>query len=283
MILLVMEHRDYHRFVTRNIIENMEVLEININEKKDPFETVDRNESITSNLGDGHLHMRKKITFANESLPERKETQTPTKLQRRAKACTFYDPLINKSHPILCGAQNFVSIVRSRCRTRLGNQLSAYAAVRYFQTKYGMAPVLEPFQMKIISSVFSESELRVKSLNLGICCPGRKWKMIMALKEDKRTGIATGLSEKFEKNPEYYSRNFLIGLGHHTMPLFLFKGDTKNIKTFWNIMFSTYRYSSPAEKRVDIQEKNFLPCQQHATKNTTFREQRKSNICGNTC
>jgi hypothetical protein len=49
--------------------------------------------------------------------------------------------------------------------------------------------------------------------------------MIMALKEDKRTGIATGLSEKFEKNPEYYSRNFLIGLGHHTMPLFLFKGD----------------------------------------------------------
>ena len=232
LILLVMEHRDYHRFVTRNIIENMEVLEININEKKDPFETVDRNKSITSNLGDGHLHMRKKITFANESQPERKETPTPTKLQRRANACTFYDPLINKSHPILCGAQNFVSIVRSRCRTRLGNQLSAYAAVRYFQTKYGMAPVLEPFQMKIISSVFSESELRVKSLNLGICCPGRKWKMIMALKEDKRTGIATGLSEKFEKNPEYYSRNFLIGLGHHTMPLFLFKGDTKNIKTF---------------------------------------------------
>ena len=67
----------------------MEVLELNINEKKDPFETVDRNKSLTSNLGDGYLHMRKKTTFANESLPERKEPPPPTGLQRRAKACTF--------------------------------------------------------------------------------------------------------------------------------------------------------------------------------------------------
>ena len=148
-----------------------------------------------------------------------------TKLQKRAKACTFYDPLINKSNPILCGAQNFVSIVRSRCRTRLGNQLSAYAAVRYFQHKFGMTPLLEHFQMKIIKSVFDEEPLIVRSLNLDVCCKRRKkWKMIMALKEDKRTGIATGLADKFVKNPDYYSRNFLIGLGHHTMPLFLFKG-----------------------------------------------------------
>ena len=263
VILLVMEHRDYQRFVTRNVIENMEVLEININEKKAPIENVDRNRSITTdNPKERDLNLRKMIKLTDKREPDRKKWPQTTKLQRRAKACTFYDPLINKSQPILCGAQNFVSIVRSRCRTRLGNQLSAYAAVRYFQTKYGMAPVLEPFQMKIITSVFSESELRVKSLNLGICCPGRKWKMIMALKEDKRTGIATGLSDKFEKNPEYYSRNFLIGLGHHTMPLFLFKGDIFKIKPSGLFFYpSNFRYPSPAKKRVDIQEKNFLSSQ----------------------
>ena len=36
-----------------------------------------------------------------------------TELQRRAKACSFYDPLINCSSPVLCGATNIVSIVRS--------------------------------------------------------------------------------------------------------------------------------------------------------------------------
>ena len=222
-VLLIMERRDYQRFVTRNIIENMEILEININKKQNSIESIyTNNKSLTENS------MRKAVKVTSQT--DKKKIPEMTNLQRRAKACTFYDPLINKSHPILCGAQNFVSIVRSQCRTRLGNQLSAYAAVRYFQTKYAMAPVLDPFQMKIIKSVFDERDLAVKSLNLSICCPqGKKWKMIMALKEDKRTGIATGLSEKFEKNPEYYSRNFLIGLGHHTMPLFLFKGKNQSL------------------------------------------------------
>ena len=48
--------------------------------------------------------------------------------------------------------------------------------------------------------------------------------MLMAFATD-RTGIATGYSSKFLKNPEYYSRNFLVGLGPHSNPLFLFKGE----------------------------------------------------------
>ena len=88
-----------------------------------------------------------------------------------------------------------------------------------------MTPLLLPFQMKIIKSVFNEGPLSVRSLNLELCFKDRKkWKTIMALKEDKRTEIATGLNPRFEKNPEYYSRNFLVELSHHTMPLFLFKG-----------------------------------------------------------
>ena len=148
-----------------------------------------------------------------------------SKLQRRARACSFYDPLINRSSPVLCGATNFVSIVRSRCKTRLGNQLSSYAAVLYFQKKYGMIPLMEPFQMNIIKSVFEPESLSVRALNLDTCCKSRPWKMVMALKEDRRTGVATGLSEKFSKNPDYYSRNFLVGLGSHTMPVFLFQGN----------------------------------------------------------
>ena len=239
--LLIMQGRAFHqRIVTRNMIENMEIMKININEKVSPdvFNNLNTKQSEQIKISEKEYHInyaQVKEPVSNKSVTAKKVAKM-TKLQLRAKACTFYDPLINKSNPVMCGAQNFVSIVRSRCRTRLGNQLSAYAAVRYFQHKYGMTPLLEPFQMKIIKSVFAEGPLTVRGLNLDICCPERKkWKMILALKEDKRTGIATGLSEKFQQNPDYYSRNFLIGLGHHTMPVFLFKG---GINRFQNNLIS---------------------------------------------
>ena len=63
--------------------------------------------------------------------------------------------------------------MRSRCRTRLGNQLSAYAAVRYFNQRYGMTPLLDPFQMNIIKSVFSGEKLAVRGLNLDTCCKAK--------------------------------------------------------------------------------------------------------------
>ena len=59
---------------------------------------------------------------------------------------------INKSNPVYCESQNFVSLVRSKCKTRLGNQLSSYAAIRYFQEQFGMNPILDPFQMNMIKS-----------------------------------------------------------------------------------------------------------------------------------
>ena len=74
------------------------------------------------------------------------------KRERRRRQCTFYDPLINKSNPVYCETQNFVSLVRSKCKTRLGNQLSSYAAIRYFQEQFGMNPILDPFQMNMIKS-----------------------------------------------------------------------------------------------------------------------------------
>ena len=50
------------------------------------------------------------------------------KLDRRRRQCSFYDPLINKSNPIFCATQNFVSLVRSKCKTRLGkNEINMYS------------------------------------------------------------------------------------------------------------------------------------------------------------
>ena len=222
-LMLLHGRTHHHQPITRNVIENLKILKININEKDKP--------KLKENRASGDVN-KQKLTlrkYNSQISPSKNKSFNImvqlTRLQRRAKSCTFYDPLIKKSNPILCGAENFVSIVRSGCRTRLGNQLSAYAAIRYFQHKFGMTPLLLPFQMKIIKSVFNDGPLSVRSLNLDFCCNDRtKWKTIMALKEDKRTGIATGLNPRFEKNPEYYSRNFLVELGHHTMPLFLFKG-----------------------------------------------------------
>ena len=75
--------------------------------------------------------------------------------------------------------------------------------------------------------VFERLPLRTRNIDLGICCPSakkRKWKMMMAFQTDKDTGIATDFSSKFKQNPQYYARNFLVGLGPHSTPLFLFKG-----------------------------------------------------------
>ena len=98
------------------------------------------------------------------------KTKDDIRREERTLACTFYDPLINKSNPVFCATENFVSLVRSKCKTRLGiiiriydvfrdylpptpgNQLSAYAAIRYFEEKFDMVPILDPFQMNIINS-----------------------------------------------------------------------------------------------------------------------------------
>ena len=48
------------------------------------------------------------------------KTREYVEREQRTSACTFYDPLINKSNPVFCATENFVSLVRSKCKTRLG-------------------------------------------------------------------------------------------------------------------------------------------------------------------
>ena len=154
--------------------------------------------------------------------------------------------------------------------------------------RFGMTPLLDPFQMRIIKSVFNDSMLKVWNFNCGekkkLCSLNRDWtadfhqrwglwiwrhaakgadgsqwwlwRWILTTQthyalwlvinywsqQDKRTEVATGFSDQFNKNPEYFSRwrriwrkklfaifsrNFMVYLGKHTMPVFLFKGENK--------------------------------------------------------
>ena len=184
--------------------------------------TIDKGENLMSKRLEDKKEAVRMIQEAKKiSIMKRREE----KETRRNDLCTFFDPKYNESRPIRCDADDFISFVRSRCKTRLGNQMSSYAAVLYFQKKYGMVPVMDPFQMNIMKSVFNADHFSVKELNLLTCCERfqKKWKKVSALKSDKRTGVSLGLAPKFEKNSEKYSRNHLVGLGPHTMPVFLYK------------------------------------------------------------
>jgi hypothetical protein len=110
--------------------------------------------------------------------------------------------------------------------------LQSYAAALYFKKKYVMIPIMEPFQMNSLKSVFNEDHFTVHELKLATCCERyqKKWPKLRGLKEDRRTGVSLGLSPKFEKNIEKYSRNHIVGLGPHTMPVFLYKDILPELK-----------------------------------------------------
>ena len=78
--------------------------------------------------------------------------------------CMFRDPPSKQSVRFPCGSdidQNFVSIVKSVCETQLGNQLSSFGALVYFQVAHGYRAFLDPFQAKEIGKVFVKEKLGV--------------------------------------------------------------------------------------------------------------------------
>ena len=90
----------------------MKIMKININEREEPI-AGNFLESERSGVSESPKEVNHSLTIKVVSSKEesvKKETEM-TKLQKRAKACTFYDPLINKSNPVLCGAENFVSMI----------------------------------------------------------------------------------------------------------------------------------------------------------------------------
>ena len=80
---------------------------------------------------DGEYHNRTRTgNTPIQALPKLKVNhKARKKMFVRRRQCTFYDPLINKSNPIFCATQNFVSLVRSKCKTRLGKLKYRYILI----------------------------------------------------------------------------------------------------------------------------------------------------------
>ena len=101
----------------------------------------------------------------------------------------------------------------------------------------------------------------MKAFKTSTCCPGKKWKKVVAFKVgwssasftgEKRTTKGLLLLQDFLKGSrktqntspgawawcffEILPRNFLVGLGGHTMPVFLFKGEFLVLQSFSEIL-----------------------------------------------
>ena len=85
--------------------------------------------------------------------------------------------------------------------------------------KHGYHAFLDPTQTKAIGQVFKKEKLGIGTFDFYRCgcVPGaQNWLHLLEL---HRTGVALRLTD----DPEKYKRNNLVGLGPHSVPLFLIK------------------------------------------------------------
>ena len=147
----------------------------------------------------------------------------------RSPHCRFRVPTLHKKVQFTCGRGDFVSVVKSVCKTQLGNQLSSYAALLYFTSRFGYHAFLDPVQTRALGQVFNTSKLSIGTFNFYSCgcVPGAQhWVRPLEL---HRTGVAERITEAW--HPVEHNRGELIGLGPHSVPLFLIKGE--NSKKFY--------------------------------------------------
>ena len=112
-----------------------------------------------------------------------------------------------------------------KLKTQLGNQLSSYAALLYFALRHGYHAFLDPTQTKAIGQVFKKERLGIGTFDFYRCgcVPGAQhWLHLLEL---DRTGVALRLRD----DPGKYSRDHLVGLGAHSVPLFLIKGELQTV------------------------------------------------------
>ena len=139
----------------------------------------------------------------------------------RRRQCSFLVPSLRRRVEFSCGQGDFVSVVKSVCKTQLGNQLSSYAALLFFTVKYGYHAFLDPVQTRSIGLVFKIQKLSIGTFDFYSCgcVPGAQhWTRPLDLHS---SGVAVGMIRDWD--PGDYNRNHLIGLGAHSVPLFLIK------------------------------------------------------------
>ena len=159
----------------------------------------------------------------NSSIDHNKATRNNDLRLPRSPHCRFRVPTLHKKVQFTCGRGDFVSVVKSVCKTQLGNQLSSYAALLYITSRYGYHAFLDPVQTRALGQVFNTSKLSIGTFNFYSCgcVPGAQhWVRPLEL---HRTGVAERLGEAWD--PGEHVKSELIGLGPHSVPLFLIKGE----------------------------------------------------------
>ena len=167
------------------------------------------------------------VVSRNSSIYHNKATRNNDQRLPRSPHCRFRVPTLHKKVQFTCGRGDFVSVVKSVCKTQLGNQLSSYAALLYFTSRFGYHAFLDPVQTRALGQVFNTSKLSIGTFNFYSCgcVPGAQhWVRPLEL---HKTGVAERISEDWD--PSLHVRSELIGLGPHSVPLFLIKG--KNIRS----------------------------------------------------
>jgi len=165
--------------------------------------------------------VKAKVSEVEESEVEADEVEEKLGNGKTQPRCHFRAPTENRTVTFPCGqATGFISIVKSVCKTQLGNQLSSFATLVYFQVKYGMRAFLDPAQTKALGQVFDKAALGIGAFDFYRCgCHPGQQNWVRPLEVDEVTGVATAL----RLDPSNLTRSTLIGLGAHTTPVFLFK------------------------------------------------------------
>eukprot|EP00092_Neocalanus_flemingeri_P031120 GFUD01033803.1.p1 GENE.GFUD01033803.1~~GFUD01033803.1.p1 ORF type:complete len:395 (+),score=73.09 GFUD01033803.1:156-1340(+) len=114
----------------------------------------------------------------------------------------------------------FSSVVKTECNGEVGNQISSYASLLYFQKKHGMQAVMRDWQVSTLAKVFQREKLQIITTTMDIPLqPGKKWEGI---------AMTTPMGaifprEDFLQNINQYKDNKFIDIGTYPNYLFLYK------------------------------------------------------------
>ena len=124
---------------------------------------------ISKRFGFTAVDRREKTTLVNHNeIINQNDTKRHIDI-KLPRSCGFRVPKLHTRVQFTCGRGDFVSVVKSVCKTQLGNQLSSYAALLWFTVKHGYHAFLDPVQTRSIGMVFKKEKLSIGSFNYYAC------------------------------------------------------------------------------------------------------------------
>jgi len=120
---------------------------------------------------------------------------------------------------------SFRSIVITDDNGRLGNQLSAYASLMYFQEVHHLQPMLGVWQMDRLGQVFLQSRLEIPLMKIEV--PPTSWDCVATQTPEG----AYFPNPEFLQNIEDYKYNRFINIGAYPNYLYLYKTILPTLRT----------------------------------------------------